>query len=289
MIYGDRVRNDTPGATLGGQDLYVRRIEVPDGGAALVRLAAHLDGLGGVQGQQAVFGVLYDSSGRRRAASGPVAVVSGQVAGIVDFVLPDGVMLEGGVYWAGVSSGPAGGVVRFASQPLDRSTVDALHRAGVEFAGAPPATVAGALAPDPAAPVPAVYVHAVDRFVVPAVPDEELLTLPWEVAQGALSATGPVPGTGRRAVIGWHGPMTDATECAAIVRSDGPLADLVGQRVRLTRRIGPRRREVAVYVADEQPWPGGFEPEDLSVSRRAWLELGDWALDSLEVTVEELA
>jgi hypothetical protein len=126
-------------------------------------------------------------------------------------------------------------------------------------------------------------------YVIPTnVPDEYLARLPWDVSQQALGTGGAVATTRQSAVAGWHGRTTDPeTGAFCIVRSDGPLAELVGERLRITYRVGTIARSVAVYCHDEQDF-GEAADEDVSLTRRAMLALAPLARDSLPVEVEVL-
>lgn len=127
-----------------------------------------------------------------------------------------------------------------------------------------------------------------DPWTPPDVEDAALARLPWTVAQDAL-ASGPVTASRRSAVAGWHGRSTDPeTGAFCIVRSDGPLADLVGERVRVTYRDGTITRSVALYCHDEQDF-GEAADEDVSLTRRAMLALAPLAWDAVPVEVEVLA
>lgn len=87
------------------------------------------------------------------------------------------------------------------------------------------------------------------------------------------------------AEIVWHG--SDAhkeTGAIALVPLEGGLTDLVGNIVRITRIEGWRRRSVCVYVYDTVDMEA-----DISLSRRAFLELGLLANESIECLVEVIA
>jgi hypothetical protein len=87
--------------------------------------------------------------------------------------------------------------------------------------------------------------------------DEYLAGLPWDQAQLALGRGAPISTSRRTAVCGWHGPSVDAeTGAFAIVRSDGPLAGLVGERLQITYRAGTRERTIAVRREHERRGTG---------------------------------
>lgn len=122
------------------------------------------------------------------------------------------------------------------------------------------------------------------------VDDDYLSVLPFGVTQRVFGLGGVIRGSRVRATAGWYGRSFDPTDGAhAIVRTDGPLAELVGERVRVTRRAGGLRRSVAVYVHDEREFPDELDTEQILLGRRAFLELGNHALDNIETTVEVLS
>ena len=86
----------------------------------------------------------------------------------------------------------------------------------------------------------------------------------------------------RTATCGWHGELFDPERGNfAIVREDGPLADLLGQRIVVRQRFDTARHDVVVYVhraADVL--------EDLSLTRRAFMALAGAWHDELAVEVE---
>lgn len=87
------------------------------------------------------------------------------------------------------------------------------------------------------------------------------------------------------AQIGWF----DTEVCAeggavAVVAPDGPLADLVGEIVAVKLNLATEVRGVFVYVVGRAP-----VVEDLSLSRRAFLELAFLSTEALECSVEVLS
>ena len=109
--------------------------------------------------------------------------------------------------------------------------------------------------------------------------DEDLASLPFPEAQAALA--GPPESDAVVASVGWHGTKFDPRLGAyGIVRSDGPLAHLVGERVRITYRT----RSVIVYIHDE-----GQPIADLSLTRRTFMALSLLPKDTLRAGVEVVA
>lgn len=85
------------------------------------------------------------------------------------------------------------------------------------------------------------------------------------------------------ASVVWHGSDVNAeTGAIAVVGMDGPLSGLVGDIVRVTRvRGGVIQPSVLVYVVDRTDTSA-----DLSLSRRAFQELGILANESIRARVE---
>ncbi len=128
-----------------------------------------------------------------------------------------------------------------------------------------------------------------DLWIIPDVTDDALADLPWSLSQRALSTTGPVRGSSYQASVGWFGTkFAPYRRAQAIARTGSPLADLVGQRVRVTFNSGSGARTVFLWVADERAFPDDMA-EDLLITRRAFLELDDPAVDFVLCTVDELA
>jgi hypothetical protein len=117
----------------------------------------------------------------------------------------------------------------------------------------------------------------------PAGMDEMLYaTLPFPEAQAQLGAPG-VDVTNITASCGWHGTSFDPWRGSfAIVARDGPLAEMVGERLAVTRRDLATPRTVYVYVHSDSD----DLTEDVSLTRRAFMELGDPALDNISVVCD---
>jgi hypothetical protein len=87
------------------------------------------------------------------------------------------------------------------------------------------------------------------------------------------------------AVIGFHGSDTSAeTGAVALVREDGDHVDLVGEIVRVSRRLSGETRTVLVYVFGTGPIL-----DDLSLTRRGFMGLGILAAETLECSIEVIA
>lgn len=254
--------------------------------AHLSHVSAYLDGFGPNAGPALLRAVLYDGDGGLLARSEELVVAQGAAAGWRTFRFEDagGLLLGVDDYRIGLH---VGGVTNTA-------------RVLVATPGAPPAASAtDSYADGTSATLPTtsplasglpVFAALFAPYKVPDVEDQALARLPWGLSQRVLGASGPVRTTRRAATCGWHGTSVDPERGAfCIVRSDGPLADLVGERVRVTLRQGTRERVVTLYCHDEQPFPLEAAQEDLSLTRRAFLALAPWSTDSLAVSVEVLS
>lgn len=87
------------------------------------------------------------------------------------------------------------------------------------------------------------------------------------------------------ATAGWHGTVVDPNRGSfAVVRAGGPLADLVGERLKLTT-VGNNARSCLVYVFQAV---SSLE-QDISLARRAFASLELLAIDTVDVKIEVLA
>jgi hypothetical protein len=113
------------------------------------------------------------------------------------------------------------------------------------------------------------------------VPDEYLATLPFLETQEVFGAGAVLAGSARLAACGWHGTRFDpALGAFALVKRDGALADLVGERLKVTATGA----SVYVYVRAEKDIL-----EDISLTRRAFMVLGPPATERLDAVVEVMA
>lgn len=148
--------------------------------------------------------------------------------------------------------------------------------------GAPEATVAL---------LPALCMIGVTPWAPPEnVTEEQLAALPLDVASGVFSKGAPV-GDPQAANAGWI-YLHDAPPAPAIcvVRTGGPLEDLVGERLLVTYEPADApARSVAVYVDDEDDFDPELADEDLRLSRVAFERLAPLWTDLLPVTVEVIA
>lgn len=260
-------------------------LALPDS-QCLVRVVAYLDGQGLADAGQIVRGVIYDDDGNLVAAGVDVIVAADAPPAWVPLPFPDiGRLLAADSYQFGIHAGvtdqgahfyiaeTGGGITAYAGHPFT--------------SGAPASVAGGVRTATPAM----MYLETLAPLPAPTnVDDDYLATLPFDVAQRLLNAGGPIRGTRRSTVASWYGNTFDAIQGSnAIVRSNGPLSALVGERLRVTRRTGQGDRSVAVYIHDERSFPDELVDEQILLSARAFLALGNQALDELAVTVEVLA
>ena len=116
------------------------------------------------------------------------------------------------------------------------------------------------------------------------VDDEYLAGLSFTSAQNAFTRdSAPVVGTNKTVTAGWHGTyVNDSKGSFAVVKTDGLLADFVGERVLVTHRL--TRRSVAVYVITESD----LITEEISLARRPWIALGSPSDGNLIVSAQVL-
>jgi len=122
--------------------------------------------------------------------------------------------------------------------------------------------------------------------ILPTMVDEHWYArLPFQEAQAQLGGPG-VESPVTIASCGWHGTSLDPERgCFGIVAADGTLADMVGERLSVTRRDGLTERTVFVYVHADST----VLTEDLSLTRRAFLALSELARDDVPVLIRVVA
>lgn len=261
----------------------------------LSHIAVLLDGGGPNTGAALISGVVVNSAGDEVARGEPVSVADGADASWVQlrFAAAGGLLLEAGDYGIamdvqgvtlcartfvddpGLTGGSwEAGVLSLLTEDEELLVSEDDEVLTIDGYGVYPLT----------AGLP-IIVSLFEPWTDPAVDDLALSRLPFDLAQASLGATGVLSVTRTAAVAGWHGAFVDAERgSVAIVRSNGPLATLVGERVKVATRDG--QRSVAVFVHDEQDFPFELAAEDLSLSRRAFLALAPWSTDDLDVIVE---
>lgn len=286
MIIGSIVPGGSTISLAADSVVLVAAVDLPET-EYLVRVGAYLDGGGASNADQVVRGVLYTDAGVLVAAGDAVTIFDDQPAGWVWLAFPglDGLELPAAGYRFGLHAGVTGAGARLHVGGTGSRTVFTGHT----FTDGPPESLTGGSTTATAA---SLLLEVIDQVRLPdagTVDDDYLATLPWDVTQRVFGASAAIRGTLRTATAGWYGTKFDPTMGAvAIVRSDGPLADLVGERVQVTRRAGAPR-SVVVYITDERDFPDELADEDLLLTRRGFFALADLATDALDVTVEVLA
>lgn len=269
---------------LSAGELYARQIDMPAGGAHLAAVSALIDGQGpgAASGAATVYPAVYDEAGDLLTVGAGVVIAAGAPVAWRTLRLDVAGLALAGAPWIGLRAAGADNAARLYG--VAPGTADAVTAAAV---GDAPATLDAAVASTLEA---ALLADVFAAYTAPVVEDAALARLPWSLAQRFLGVTGAIGSTGQTAVAGWHGSTTDPEQGAScIVRTDGPLAELVGERVLVTARLGTLRRSVALYCHDEQDFGPDAADEDISLSRRAFQSLAPLATDALTVEIEVLA
>jgi hypothetical protein len=109
-----------------------------------------------------------------------------------------------------------------------------------------------------------------------------LARLAFPEAQAFLGSAGPAQTPKYLLDVGWHGTVVDdATGSFAVVRANGPLDALVGKRVVVTHVAN--RRSVTAVVSKR-----AAIMDDLSLTRRLFVQLGVLTADVLNCQVQEV-
>jgi len=246
-------------------------------------LVVYLDGNGVGSGQQVIRPiVMEDGNPGSLAAGNEVVVTDGQPPGWVHLPFDSPPTLRAGsLPRAGTWAGPAAYTVRVFGDTTADS--DDMHNYSSPYYSPP---VAGSIVGFVGFLPSIVLVGVATWRPQGPVTDDELAALPVDVAQGLL--LGGSVASFEAAACGWHySPDKPPPPASAIVRTDGQLADLVGERVRLTADTPTGPASVVVVVVDEQPFDETLD-EDISLAREAFLRLGSLWHDSLTVRVEVL-
>lgn len=283
MILGRRTRGATP-VNLAADKIRVTAID----SSVLTNvshLAAYLDGLGPNAGEALIRAVIYDSTDHLIARSDEVAIDTGAAAAWVQFPFSDvpGMLLPIGTHSIGLH---VGGVTNCARIYVDDPGAGGSRQATDTYSNG-----TAAVLPSPStltASLP-VILSVFEAWAAPDLEDLLLSRLPWDLTQRVFTSTAPLRNSKTAATAGWHSTALDPEKGAvAIVRTGGPLEDLVGERIRVTRRVGVIERSVSLFVHDELAFPDELLSEDLSLSKTAFLRLAPWSTDELPVVVDTL-
>ena len=255
---------------------YARVLTVPD--ERLVKMIARLDGGGAGSGTQRVRAAIYDETTRELVAAGDdVTITAGDSARWVDLPLaaeylgraPGSTSLR-----VCLHGGPTGGVARV------NSTAGSSLSWSDSFADGPAATCPPTGA---ALQIPTLALLTSARWTPEGADDLHVARYGFNTAQAVFLQSTAESRSQRFATCEWYGgKLSEEQGSNALVRSDGPLADLVGERLLVSDPAGGR--SVAVYCHAEN----SQVRTDLSLSRRAFLAIGYLADEVLDVTVEVL-
>lgn len=238
------------------------------------KVSAFVDGLGG--GDQVARAVIHGSggSGVVVAESAEILIPGNQPGAWIDFPFaePGGIALsvdEGEEYRLALHAGDGDGL-RITEAQASGGTLytDTYSNGANTLSGGTSAVI-----------MPAIYATYFTPWETPVAADLDLGRLGFPSAQEALSA-----GLGAldtySATCGWHGYAFHPERGSfAIVKDTGPLVSLLGERVRIT--YGDE--VVVAYVIDS-----GDTVEQVTVTRRLYMELTAAATDEIDVTVEVL-
>ncbi len=273
MIYGPTTLTGTFAAATADR-LLLNRAATAMVREAPAKIVARLDS-GGVAGEQVFKPVAYDALGNLVAQGPAITVLDNATDGWFELPFGRSGIIPAGTFYYGLATGPLTGAARVAttSTPgLACVSITEPYADGVASAVTIPAVTADS------SYVQHLVTSSVEVQNVGILDVDELSALPWPESQRRLGLGGPLRGRTQRTTIGWHGTSFDPVLGAVgVVRKDGPLRDLAGERVRLTHR----NTSVVVYIHDL-----GGTIEDLSITRRAFMALDMPSLDSLPVLLE---
>jgi hypothetical protein len=269
MIFGD-FDHGTP-RVLTPDRKWLQRVAVPDSSQVL-KLSALMDGGAPGQSDQPVRGVLYDAITKQLlGTTATVTVPANSPEAWFDLPFEEPVAVPPSMVVVGLQSGGTESSARLIGGPAPAYTDS--------FADGASATIASD-AHDESMPV---FGTALVPWTPPDSLDEELYArMGFDTSQSVYRAAVPIDSVD--VACGWHGEAFDPERGAfAIVRTDGALADRVGERIRLTREVSGERVSVSAYVHREAEII-----EEISLTRGLYARLGPLAADELLVTVETL-
>lgn len=119
---------------------------------------------------------------------------------------------------------------------------------------------------------------------IPDIDDAQIARYPFSYAQSILGAIPPLEGSSRVATATWHGTkLSPERGSFVLVQREGEFSEMVGQRVKVSAFGGSA---VFAYVLGEADLE---EIDDLSLTRRLFMELAPLATESLGVRIEILS
>jgi len=271
---------------------------------ALSKLSAYLDGGGGNQDSQVVMVLLQGAT--VVGISEPVTVPGGAAAGWWDFTSEDhdldgvgasvpgqlgGSLLNPGSTFTLVLYSTQGNAARILAVPS--GMVPSVWASQDTFGQQPVPGSWSSLGAWTLTPYGLPFYATL--FPQWSAPEQESDTylgrLPFEMSQRAFGVgvqqiprgnTGITP----EVTVGWHGVNFDVeTGAFAIARTGGAVEGLVGERVLVIRRAGVYQKSVAVTLYAARNFPQVALDEDLSLTRRAFLQISGWEQDTVECDV----
>jgi hypothetical protein len=261
----------------------VARFNVPEAGN-VAKATFYLDGLGsGGLGAQVCRAIIYDKLDNLLAQSDEVSIPLGMPGAWVDFAfskLKGGLGLSVGDLFLGLHCGGYTNTVRVrGSGPHGmggKFNSDTYSDGAASSFGAATATTSDLSA----------FLSMFHSYETNP-PDETDLyfsRLPFQDAQKLLGVGGPVGA--RVALTGWHDTFTDPeTGSNALVRDTGPLASLLGERIKITTYGQQVNRSVYAFVHGVVPADFGW---DISLSRHLFGQIAPLATDTVNTKVEVL-
>lgn len=250
----------------------------------IVKLSLACDGGGGAApGNFAKLRPVIYQANALIAVGDEVLVASGDPVRWVDLpflaALPSGIVVGAGTTELGVLVGGDANVLRVAQidplPPGGRWNADTYTDGPTNPFGTATSLTANMSIFATASPV------WVERATAPM---DVIARLGWADAQRLLlsaALSSPI----YQATAAWHGTVVDPNRGSfAVVRAGGPLASLVGERLKLTT-AGPYPLSCLVYVFQAVP---SLE-QDISLARRAFASLELLARDTVDVKIEVLA
>jgi hypothetical protein len=265
--------------TLAENTMVAREFSVPET-EGLAKVQAYLDGGGGESGSQSVRPAFYDAEHHMLMAVGdPITVTAGDPPRWLDLRLSIeyiGQPIMGEHFRVALHSGRTSGVARVATEPgPGQLWTDSYADGPDEMCPASPTAIQ--------LPSSALLTSAVWDPTKPEADDLHYSRYAHATAQAVFRKSTPDHTTQRFATCEWYGGrLSEEQGSNALVRSEGPLAELVGERLMVTNPA--TGANVAVYCHAEN----SQVVTDLSLSRRAFMEVAYLSTEQLDVIVEVL-
>lgn len=280
------IGNILVGATTVDLDVDAKRVDrFAFPACRVIKLSAYLDGLGAGEGSSQVLrGVIYDDAGVLVAVGDEVTIADMQTAGWVDLLFnayPGGVTLLEDDYDLGVIAGASEQIAR-----LYGDTATNASKVGTDTYSDGPSDPIGSVSN--ASFAPSIFATYVLTMAVPDMTEIEYARMPFSRTQSFFGLTSGSPISAVGAVCGWYGTRLDAERASVVVVAEGgALADLVGERLRITSLdSGRSRRQVIAYCHSVASLN---DEEALALPRRLYTELAPLSKVPINVAVEVMA